>query len=91
MSLIKECLIAISDHGNYLLNKVINYLGLLSFSAGTVLGVANQTTQKVINASPEPWGLPDYAALVSVLVGISYLLKNAVDIYFKFKNKGKDE
>lgn len=85
-----ELLIAISDHGNEILSKLIHKIGLLSIGTGVTLGAVNDTASKVLHNTPDPWGLPDYAAVVSIVAGCTAILKYLVDIYFKFKNKGRE-
>jgi hypothetical protein len=91
MNAARDILTAMSEHGNYFISKLINYFGLFSFSTGTILGVANDTASKVTGASSDPWGLPDYAALMSILVAISYLVKNAVDSWINYQKFKQDQ
>lgn len=83
-----DVLMAISEHGNLLLHKGINWFGAISISAGVTLGAATDTASRI--AQPEMWGLPDWAAVVSIAGGISFVIKNIVDAYFKIKNKGRE-
>lgn len=85
-----ELLISISDHGNELISKLIHKIGLLSIGTGVTLGAVNDTASKVLHQTPDPWGLPDYAAVVSIVAGCTAILKYLVDMYFKFKNNGKE-
>ena len=85
-----EMLIAISDHGNALLSKLIHKIGLLSIGTGVTLGAVNDTAAKIMHQTPDPWGLPDYAAVVSIVAGCTAILKYVIDIYFKVRNKGAE-
>lgn len=79
---------AISEHGNLILHKGINWIGAVSISAGATLAATTDTASRIFE--PSLWQLPDWAAVVSMVGGLSFLIKNAVDIYFKIKNKGRD-
>ncbi len=85
--------LTISDHGNELISKLIHKAGLLSIGTGLTLGAVNDTASKVIHQTPDPWGLPDYAAIVSIVAGTTAILKHLVDVYFKVleeRRKNKD-
>lgn len=86
--LLTDILMAISEHGNIIAHKGINWLGAVSISAGVTLGAATDTASRI--AEPAQWQMSDWAAVVSIAGGISFLIKNAVDIYFKVKNKGRE-
>jgi hypothetical protein len=86
--LLTGILMAVSEHGNILLHKGINWFGAISISAGVTLGAATDTASRI--AQPDMWHLSDWAAVVSIAGGISFLVKNAVDVYFKIKNKGRE-
>ena len=83
-----QLLISMSDHGNELISKVINKIGLLGIGTGVTLGAVNDTASKIMHQTPDPWGLPDYAAVVSIVAGCTAILKYMIDIYFKVRNKG---
>lgn len=89
-NILAHLLISVSDHGNELISKLIHKIGLLSIGTGVTLGAVNDTASKVLHQTPDPWGLPDYAAVVSIVAGCTAFLKYVVDIYFKVKNKGKE-
>ena len=76
-----------SDIGNAAASKVTTWFGLASVGTGATLGVTNDTMEKV--ASGAEWGLPDYAALISIIGGLAFFIKVCVDIYYKIKSDGK--
>lgn len=81
-------LTAMSDHGNALLSKAVHYFGLASVGGGAAIGVATDSIDRI--ASPAMWQLSDWAVVVSITGGITFIIKNLVDTYFKIKNKGKE-
>lgn len=86
--LIVQALVGMSDHGNALLSKSVHYIGVASVGTGVSVGLATDTIDRIGN--PALWSLPDWAAVVSIAGGISFLIKNAVDTYYKVKNKGRE-
>lgn len=84
-----ECLHGISDAGNVIASKITTWFGIASISTGATLGVVNDTVDKIASADPAVWTLQDYAAIVAMIGGITLIIKNAVDIYFRVKSKGK--
>lgn len=86
----------ISNHSDYLLQKWLAAGSLISFPAGLILGLSNDTIHKITStteaaaqAASEALGLPDYAAIVSMVLGICGVIQIAVNIYYKIKNGGK--
>lgn len=88
MSVTNNLLHAISDHGNAIASKVITYFGIASIGGGGVLGVANGTAEKVAQA--QTFGLPDWAAVVSIVGGLCLIIKNGVDTYYTLKDRRDD-
>ncbi len=86
--LLTQLLMAISDHGNAIISKAVNYFGFASVGGGVVIGAATDTASRI--ASPEMWQLSDWAVIVSIVGGITFIIKNLVDTYFKIKNKGRE-
>jgi hypothetical protein len=86
--LISDLLIAISEHGNLIAHKFIHWFGVVSISAGATLGAATGTVERIYD--PTVWTMQDWAAVVSIAGGLSFVIKNLVDAYFKVKNKGRD-
>lgn len=90
MSAISNILHTISDHGNVIASKTITSVGLVSVGGGGVIGVANGTAEKVAQA--QAFGVTDWAAVVSIVGGISFIVKNVVDSYLNIQaNKRADE
>lgn len=87
--LASECLHGISDYGNVIASKITTWFGVASIGTGATLGVVNDTAQKIASTEPAVWTLQDYAAIVAMVGGITLIIKNAVDIYFRIKSKGK--
>lgn len=85
MSATSNILHAISDHGNTIASKVITYFGFVSIGSGGALGVTNDTAQKI--AESQSLGLPDWAALVSIVGGVCLIIKNAIDTYYTIKDR----
>lgn len=92
MTSVKELLVhlltAMSDHGNALASKAVHYFGLASVGSGVAIGAATDTASRINN--PDLWGLSDWAAVVSIVGGITFIIKNIVDAYFKVKNEGRE-
>lgn len=82
-----ETLLAMSDHGSVLISKAVHYFGLASVGGGVVIGLATDTVDRIM--LPSVWHLSDWAAVVSIVGGLSFLIKNLVDLYFSIKNKGR--
>lgn len=85
MSAINNILHAISDHGNTIVSKVITYFGVVSIGSGGALGVANGTAEKI--AQSQSFGLPDWAAIVSIVGGVCLIIKNSIDAYYTLKDR----
>lgn len=82
--LVIHALTAMSDHGNAIASKAVHYFGLASVGGGVVMGAASDTVSRITN--PEIWQLSDWAAIVSIVGGITFIIKNVVDTYFNVKN-----
>ena len=89
MSMINSVLHAISDHGNAILSKSIVFLGYIGIGVGTGGGVVNGTMDKIAN--DVAFGLPDWAAVVAIISGLSLIIKNGVDTYYKIKDRRNKE
>ena len=85
MSATNNILHAISDHGNAIASKFITYFGMASIGGGGALGVANDTAQKIVEQ--QSFGLPDWAAVVSIVGGLCLIIKNGVDTYYTIKDR----
>ena len=85
MSAINNVLHAISDHGNTIASKIITYFGVVSIGSGGALGVASGTAEKI--AQNQSFGLPDWAAVVSIVGGICLIVKNSIDAYYTVKDR----
>lgn len=85
MSAISNILHAISDHGNALVSKVVTYFGVVSIGGGGALGVASGTAEKI--AQNQSFGLPDWAAMVSIVGGICLIIKNSIDAYYTIQDR----
>lgn len=79
----------ISDAGNVIASKITTWFGVASIGTGATLGVVNETAQKIASAEPAIWTLQDYAAIVAMVGGVTLVIKNLVDIYYRVKSKGK--
>lgn len=86
--LVNELLHGISDAGNVIASKITTWFGVASISTGATLGVVNDTVAKVSGSGGE-WTLQDYAAVVALVGGITLVIKNVVDIYYRVKSDGK--
>lgn len=87
--IVNEFLHGISDAGNVIASKITTWFGVASISTGATLGVVNDTVDKIASSEPAIWTLQDYAAIVAMIGGITLIIKNAVDIYFRVKSKGE--
>lgn len=87
--IVNECLHGISDAGNVIASKITTWFGVASISTGATLGVVNDTVDKIASSESAVWTLQDYAAVVAMVGGITLVIKNVVDIYFRVKSKGK--
>jgi hypothetical protein len=85
MSAISNILHAISDHGNALVSKAVTYFGVVSIGGGGALGVASGTAEKI--AQNQSFGLPDWAAIVSIVGGICLIIKNSIDAYYTIQDR----
>ena len=85
MSAISNIFHAISDHGNALVSKVVTYFGVVSIGGGGALGVASGTAEKI--AQNQSFGLPDWAAMVSIVGGICLIIKNSIDAYYTIQDR----
>lgn len=85
MSFINSLIHAISDHGNVIASKIITYFGIVSIGSGGALGVASGTAEKL--AYNQSFGLPDWAAVVSIVGGLCLIIKNSIDAYYTVKDR----
>lgn len=85
--IVNELMQVITVAGNVFASKVANWFCFFSIGTGATLGVVGDSAQEV--AEVASWGLPDYAALVSIAGGLAFFVKVCVDIYFRIKSKGK--
>lgn len=58
---------------------------MVSIGSGGVLGVASGTAEKI--AQNQSFGLPDWAAVVSIVGGICLIIKNSIDAYYTVKDR----
>lgn len=86
--LANDLLHGMSDAGNVIASKITTWFGVASISTGATLGVVNDTAAKVAGSGAE-WTLQDYAAIVALIGGITLVIKNVVDIYYRVKSNGK--
>lgn len=87
--IVNEFLHGISDAGNVIASKITTWFGVASIGTGATLGVVNETAQKIASSEPSIWTLQDYAAIIAMVGGITLVIKNLVDIYYRVKSKGK--
>lgn len=89
MSALNNLMHAISDHGNIVASKALTFFGVTSVGGGLAGGVVSGTAHKI--AESQAFGLPDWAAVVSIIGGLSLIIKNAVDVYYsRLDRKDKD-
>lgn len=84
MTKISEFLFAISDHGNVVISKAINYFGIAGIGGGAGMKVAEMARPELIDSTG--LGLTDWAAIISIIGALTLVLKNAVDIYFSVRS-----
>ena len=77
----------ISDHGDVLISKAINYIGFASVGAGGANYVANQSDE-MIEAG---FVMPDWGLAITMAGGIVFIIKNLADIYFSWRKHKRDE
>lgn len=85
MSAINNILHVISDHGNAVVSKGVTYFGVVSIGSGGALGVASGTVEKI--AQNQSFGLPDWAAIVSIVGGVCLIIKNSIDAYYTIQDR----
>lgn len=82
-----EMMTLISDHGSVVASKIVNSIGAVSVGSGLTLGaVATSIPQ---NESFWTSNLPIIAAVVSILGGVTFILKNLFDIWLSWHKKDK--
>ena len=82
-----EMMTLISDHGSVVASKIVNSIGAVSVGSGLTLGaVATSIPQ---NESFWASNLPIIAAVVSILGGVTFILKNLFDIWLSWHKKDK--
>lgn len=82
-----EMMTLISDHGSVVASKIVNSIGAVSVGSGLTLGaVATSIPQ---NESFWTSNLPIIAAVVSILGGMTFILKNLFDIWLSWHKKDK--
>lgn len=87
MKTIAETMMLISDSGNVVAAKFINGLGAVSVGSGVTLGA-------VATAMPSDQGfwtsnLPIIAATVSILGGLTFIVKNLFDMWLAYRKRDK--
>lgn len=79
----------VSEHLSVLINKFIVVFGWSGIGVGTTLGIINDTASKVLETTPEPWTLADYAAVVSMVAAFTVALKNLFDVWLSWERRRK--
>ena len=81
--------IAMSDHGNVVLSKSLQYFGVGGSSIGIASGISKMNPAVV----PDPsLTISDYGAIIGIIGGVTLIVKNGIDIYFTIKkNKRESE
>lgn len=82
-----ELLQMISDHGSALASKSVNIIGGLSVGSGATLGAVAASNPQIIEQS----SLPMIAAVVSIIGGITFIIKNLFDMYLSWRRRDKDK
>ena len=76
----------ISDHGNDLASKIIQYVGLPASGAGVVTGVAKDTyTTKLF--TPSLWEAADFAAVAGGLASVFLIVQIIANLYFSIQER----
>lgn len=100
MSLIGKVLHAlmgeITNHSDYLIQKLIAAGSLFSLPSGLILWLSSDavqnTKQKAAESAPsvaESLTIPEYAGIVSITLGVCGIIQIAVNLYYKIKHGGK--
>ena len=79
----------ISDNVTVLIHKFLVVFGWSGIGMGATLGIVNDTASKVMTQTSAPWGLADYAAIVSLVAGLTVILKNLVDVWLAWERRRK--
>lgn len=80
-----EILTLISDSGNVILSKFINYFGAVSIGTGATLGAISVASPGITLQS----SLPVIAAIVSIIGGLTFILKNVFDMWLSYQKHRK--
>lgn len=91
-NLIHKAAITISDHGNVVASKSLQYFGIGGSSVGGATWFASNTKggALVVSSAEQGWGLSDWGAMVGIVGGITLILKNGIDIYFAHKRNKRE-
>ena len=88
IQIMSESLHWFSDAGNVIASKMVTWFGVASIGAGALLGATNDTVAEAACSGAE-WGPTDYGAIVAIVGGVTLVIKNVVDVYYRVKSDGK--
>ncbi len=76
-----------SDHGETLASKVINWVGLISITSGGT----NAVVSKTIETQDETMlAISDWAGIVSIVGGCVFIFKLFTDMYFNYRKDQRE-
>ena len=84
---LQQLAMLISDQGNAALSKGIQWTGLVSVGTGGGLSIAKQ--HHVIE-SQAMLTLADWGIVISIIGGVTFIVKNIADIYFAYRKAKRD-
>lgn len=89
--LIHRAAITISDHGNTVASKSLQYFGIGGSSVGGATwfasGGGGGRGREVVE---QGLALSDWGAIVGIVGGITLIIKNGIDIYFAHKRNKRE-
>lgn len=88
MNRITDLLHLVSDHGDAMVSKAINYIGAASIAAG---GTNAVVANSVESQSEAMLVISDWAGIVSICGGLVFIFKLFTDMYFNYKKDKREE
>lgn len=85
---IQHLAVLISDQGNAALSKGIQYTGLVSVGTGGGLSIAKQNS---IIESEQMLTLADWGIVISIIGGVTFIIKNVADVYFAYRKSKRED
>lgn len=77
----------VSDHGDAMISKAINYIGAISIAAGGTNAVVSKAA---VTQDEAMLAISDWAGIVSICGGLVFIFKLFTDMYFNYRKDKRE-